>query len=130
MIRQPTSSHDALAWHRSAVAGENPPRSDGLPECGGWYKRRIIKGGPFVPVRIWLHQVVDRFGRLEEPEVIRAVQLGEEIDAARIWTHLRAISRDEYDDLMRLHRDMPVMAATKEAIDLSKNPIGPRRSLL
>jgi hypothetical protein len=34
------------------LAGKKPPIHDGEPQCG-FYKRRLIKDGPWVPVAIW-----------------------------------------------------------------------------
>jgi hypothetical protein len=42
---------DPLAWWRDALAGHKP-RITHEPECG-YYRRRLVRGGPWVPVAIW-----------------------------------------------------------------------------
>ena len=68
MIRQPTDLDDTLEWWRRTVSGERVPRIEDEPQCG-FYKRRFVRGGPFVPVAIWLHQEIDpETGELETQE--------------------------------------------------------------
>lgn len=124
-MRQPTPEDQSLAWWRDAVTFGETSRHDGEPQAG-WFKRRMVKGGPWVPVRIWLHQSIDpETGELDEPEILMAEQNGWTINPATIWTHLRPIGRDEYEALTERHRTMPDMAATHAAIDLAATPIGP-----
>ena len=42
---------DAMAWHREALAGRNPPIHDGKPECG--FFRKKFKDGTTVAAAIW-----------------------------------------------------------------------------
>jgi hypothetical protein len=128
MIRQPTPLSISLAWHSAAVGGMDVARSDGMPECG-WFKWQAVKSGPWLPVRIWLHQSLDmETGELTEPEAFKAACLGQPFDAERHWLFLRPIRRDEYDSLCRLHGELDAMSSGA-AIDLSKTPIRPARSL-
>lgn len=60
---------------------------------------RRVKGGPWVPVLIWCEQITDEYGDLTQDEVIRADVFGDAEDPAKIWTHLRPITKDEYDRL-------------------------------
>jgi len=129
VIRVPTPLAVQLAWHRATLAGMRPERYEDVPEAG-WYKRRAVKDGPWLPVRVWIEQDIDPIsGELLAPERFRASCLGESVDPARMWTYLRPISRDEYDALVRLHRDLDAMAATHAPIDLSTTILTPQRSL-
>jgi len=125
MIRQPSTKARLYAWHRAAVAGENPPRHEGLPECG-WYRTRLVKGGPWVPVRIWCEQEVDpQTGELTAPEVLRCEVDGMLRDPARAWTFLRPITRAEFEALSARREAIPAMAATMVRLDLTERAIRP-----
>lgn len=125
MIRQPTPEAEAYRWWRQALVDASTPRHDGEPQPG-FYKRRMVKGGPWVPVEIRLEQEIDpETGELVADEYLAAEQLGWSQDPVRIWTHLRPIPRDEYDDLLERHRAEDRMAATHVAFDVSETPILP-----
>ncbi len=99
MIRQPSSEGQLLAWHRAALAGHEPERHEGDPQCG-WFKMRLTKGGHWVPVTVWCDQDVDEeTGELTSDEVMRADVFGDDKPADEIWTHLTPISREEHDHL-------------------------------
>lgn len=125
MIRQPTPQTAAYAWWSESISGRRLPRSDGDPQAG-YYKRRAVKDGPWIPVEIRLRQVVDEeTGELTEPEEYEAVELGYLRDPIFIWLSCRPIPREEFDALTERHETMRVMTATHAAIDLSETPIGP-----
>lgn len=99
--RAPTSPRVAYAWHRDAMAGKNPPITH-EPHCG-WFRRKLIKGGPFVPCRIFLEQPVDpETGELLGDEVMRCEVAGKRRPPDEEWTWLadKPISREEYLDMM------------------------------
>lgn len=99
VIRQPSTSAQLYAWHRAAIAGENPATHDGLPECG-WFKTRISKGGPWLPAEISVNRSIDiETGELTEPERFVCRINGALRDPAEIWTYLKPISRKEYLEL-------------------------------
>lgn len=124
-MRQPTPDHVLYAWHRAAVAGLKPPTHEGHPECG-WFKRRIVRGGPWVPVEIMVRREIDPdTGELEGPEVLVASYDDRIVPPHTIWTHLTPITRDEFDDLVQRPRDLPVMQATHVKLDLTEEPIRP-----
>ena len=127
MIRQPTSLEQALAFHNAAIRGDNPPRYEGDPQAG-WYRRRAVRQGPWLPVRIGLRSCVDDHGELTEPEVLEAHCLGERLDPIRIWLSCQPITKDDYDALVALHTSDDRMRATHAAVDLSKTPMRPRRT--
>ena len=126
-MRKPTDQSVLYAWHRAAMAGENPPRHDGDPQCG-WYKCRLVKGGPWVPVRIYVEQDIDP----ETGDLICDERLSIEIegldrgDPAKHWSYLTPITREEFDHLFdyRLHDSR--MMASSEQIDLSAAPTLPQ----
>ncbi|WP_296763757.1 hypothetical protein [Sediminimonas sp.] len=98
-MRQPTSEHDAQAWWRAALRDPKTPRHDGDPKCG-FYRMRKRKGGPWLPVEITLDQDVDfRTGELAADERVVALVEGIPDDAARIWTYLTPITREEFERL-------------------------------
>ena len=124
-IRRPTPPSKAYAWHRAALAGENPPTHDGFPECG-WFKARLVKGGPFVAARIWLEREIDPMtGELAAPEEYRCEIDGMPRDPDRAWTYLTPISREEYDRLLHRRNLIPAMQASMVKPDLVANPILP-----
>jgi hypothetical protein len=127
MIRQPSTIAQLYAWHRAAVAGENPPRHDGLPECG-WFKRKLIKGGPWVPVRIYVDREIDPdTGELAAPEALRCEVEGlDGGDPADHWTYLTAISREEYNHLVDYRLRDSRMLDARRRIDLSEQPTAPQ----
>lgn len=64
----PRHPGDPLDWHRKALVEFAKklksstyritlPAPD-TPQCG-WYKRRLIQGGPWVPAKIWREQAID-----------------------------------------------------------------------
>ncbi|WP_205749033.1 hypothetical protein [Frigidibacter oleivorans] len=119
MIRQPTPMAVLYAWHRAALAGEAPPIHEGMPEAG-WYRCRLTKGGPWVPVEIRVERVIcPDSGELLEPERLVAICDGDRRDPARLWTYLTPISRAEHADLLRRRDLIPSMAATLAPVSTS-----------
>lgn len=113
MNRKPTTPEQALAWHTAALAHLSqpgntarggPPISENEPQVG-WYMRRLIQKGPFVPCRIWIEpgEVDPETGELLSPEIMRC-----EVDGARRndvvaeWTWLcgKPISEDKFMDMI------------------------------
>lgn len=99
-MRVPTPRAAAYAWHANAllgVYGEWMPATD-EPQCG-FFKRRLVKDGPFVPARIWLNQPVDdETGELCDDETLQCEVNGAYADAHEQWTWLAGnpISEAEY----------------------------------
>ncbi|SIT20195.1 hypothetical protein SAMN05421774_10888 [Gemmobacter megaterium] len=122
-MRQPSPAAELYAWHRAAVAGEAPPIHDGLPECG-WFKRRLVKGGPWVPVRIFVRREIEMdTGELLGPEILVADVDGKLDDPARHWTYLTPITRSDYEALLYRQSIVPGMADSQKPLDLTKEPI-------
>lgn len=122
MIRRPTPLAALLDWHRRAVAGLNPPIHGDVPECG-WYKRRLVKGGPWVPVRIWIERDIDpETGELTNPERLVCDENGTPRDPMSVWTHLTPISREDYEAML-FRPAIPFGTDPKQPIDLTRSPI-------
>lgn len=123
MMRRPTPAAMLYAWHRAALAGEEPAIHPDHPECG-WYKRRMVKGGPWVPVRIHVVREIDpETGELTAPERLVADCDGRIEDAALHWTHLIPISRKDHDALVHRIGLTPEMTDNTRPLDLTKEPM-------
>lgn len=124
-IRTPTPPSVAYAWHRAAMRGENPPRHDGHPECG-WFKMKLVRGGPWVPARIWMTRETDPLtGELTAPEEYHCEVDGDRRDPASVWTHLVPISKAEHAALLHRRLSIPSMQASMAQVDLVAAPILP-----
>jgi hypothetical protein len=120
MIRQPSSQEDLYSYWRRSVAGERVARVEDEPQPG-FYRRRMVRGGPFVPVEIWMEQEIDpETGELTAPERLRAICNGQLCRPETVWTYCRPISASEYDGLTGAHNSIPDMVATHVAIDLGQ----------
>jgi hypothetical protein len=88
-MRQPTPTADQLAWWRDALSGFGKVVGTiNKPQCG-WFKRRLVHGGPFVPARIWLEQEVDSdTGELIADEVMLCEVDGRRCDPVEQWPRL------------------------------------------
>ncbi len=126
-MRIPSDETDLLAWHTSFMAGENPERHEGEPQCG-WYKTRMVKSGPWVPVLIWCWQSIDENGQLDAPEEMRLVvdDRTDTRDPADIWLWLTPISKEEYDGLVADRERQRQARPATSAVDLSAAPTPPK----
>lgn len=123
MIRQPSTAAQLYAWHRAALANPDLPRHDGHPECG-WFKRRMVRGGPWVVARIWCEREIDpETLELAGPERLRCEVDGEYVDPVQHWTHLTPITREEYDALLHRRGLIAEMMTSNQSIDLSRRPL-------
>lgn len=124
-IRQPSPAAQLYAWHRAAISGGQPYRHDGIAECG-WFKTRLVRGGPWVPVEIRVErEVCPETHELLGPERLICICDGERRNAASLWTYLTPISREEHKALAARANAIPAMAATMVAIDLTLEPVCP-----
>ena len=124
MMRQPTPLMKLLAWHRAALRGDTPPMHEGLPECG-WYRTKLVKGGPWVAVEIICEREIDEAGELTGPEKLVAITEGRRTDPGRLWTYLTPITREEHARLESERMGGGMMAATMAKIDLTERPMRP-----
>ena len=104
-MRQPTSRAEVYRWYDAVMRGEFV-QITGEPQAG-WFRRKLVKGGPFVGARIWMHQVLDHDGLLADDERLRCEVNGREVfNVVDQWTYLAGnpISEDEFSHLLRLSR--------------------------
>lgn len=96
-MRKPTSKDEAFQWWRDALIGVAPPPINEQPECG-FYKRRLVKGGPWVPAAIWIEAERDSDGNLISDERVVCVVNGRKCDPVDQWGYLASqpISEVEY----------------------------------
>lgn len=122
MIRRPSTEAEAFDWWRRSVAGERVPRIEDEPQPG-YYKRRMVKGGPWVPVAIWLEQDIDpETGELTAPEEMRCIVNGLPADPVRTWPFCRPITAETYDALTGSRDRHEEMAATHARLNLAAMP--------
>jgi hypothetical protein len=111
-MRKPTPEIVALAWWTRALAyytrngsmrgcDQAGVRIDDEPQAG-FYKRRLVKNGPWVAARIWLDAELDEDGALASEERMRCEVGGTERDAADQWSYLSShpISRGDYEFML------------------------------
>jgi hypothetical protein len=88
VMRQIYSDTDMLGWHRAALLGLE--FDDGIhpeePRCG-WFERKLVKDGPWVPARIWLVQKIED-GCLVGDSEMQAEVDGKYAVAEREWSWL------------------------------------------
>lgn len=125
-MRQPTPASKVYAWHRNAIKNGVTLIHEGDPECG-WFKRRFVKGGPWVPVEIFMVREIDvNTGELSADETLRVRINGKVSDQVdQNWTYLTPISRSEYEALKELQSIHPEMAATHAPLEISPADIRP-----
>lgn len=84
-MRKPTPHSTLYAWHRAAMAGKQPAINQ-EPHCG-WYKRKLVRGGVFVPARIWMYQpICADTGELLADETMQAELNGAHADPHDLWS--------------------------------------------
>lgn len=131
-MTMPTPRSIAYAWHEQAI-GDLSLHLDltvSLDPCCGWFKRRLVKGGPFVAARIWLDAQVDEAGDLVSDEVMRCEVDGERRDPESEWSWLcgQPITESEFDWLSasvnwaRAHSPGEPMANPREPVDWARVP--------
>jgi hypothetical protein len=102
-MRRPSTPTQMYRWHRFSLAGMRPDTSELDPQCG-WFGLRRVRGGPIVPVEIWLDQAVDpETGELAEPEVLMCSIDGEASDLRETWPRVcgHPIPYNQYLALMQ-----------------------------
>lgn len=84
----PKAKADPFAWHAAALAGKASKIIPDIPQCG-WYKRRLVRGGPWVAARIW---------REPDTDLITNRPNGNDI----LMCEVGADRRDVYSEWMKL----------------------------
>lgn len=124
-MRKPTPLDDLYAWWRAALVDPRHPRHEGDPQCG-WYRTRLTKGGPWVPVEIKVKREINiATGELEDDEQIIAIIDNLERPADPLWTYVQPISREAYQQLCWTTTTIPEMAATHVPVDLTERAMRP-----
>ena len=75
-----------LSWWTDALAGKLPQITQ-EPQCG-YFRRKLVKGGPDVAARIWWDGERDESGWLIGDETLRCEVDGKICDAEDQWTWL------------------------------------------
>lgn len=122
-MRTPTPDNEAYAYWFSVLNGTREPVHEDNPQAG-FYRMRLVKNGPFVPVAIWIEKTVDETtGELLDDERYVALVNGKPEDPARIWTYCaaRPIEEDEY----RYHLEMGQWAAEHQPDHPAAHPRKP-----
>jgi hypothetical protein len=128
-MRQPTPFSEQYAWHRAALAGDEPEVT-ATPQAG-WFKRRLVKGGPWVACRLWWDQPIDDLGELCGDETLQCEVAGRWADPEDAWLWLAAnpISEQEFKYLTALaehcerHEPAHPSANPRQAIDHLHTPL-------
>ena len=121
-MNKPTPHEELYRFWRHATSGQPFAKEDGVPQPG-YYRTRMRKGGPWVPVEIKCRQVIDATGELEEPEAMYAECIAGQINLDHHWQFLIPITVRDFDALVELHKSDPRMAATHAPLDLSEEPM-------
>ncbi|MEP6826968.1 MAG: hypothetical protein ABJA10_02715 [Aestuariivirga sp.] len=123
-----------LAWHTVAldnVRNHLQVDMNPEPECG-WFQRRLTRGGPFVPARIYIDsEIDDETGELVSDEKLCCQVNGRSADPFTQWEWLAAspITKADYDYLSKAiawsqeFAPHEPMANPRKPVDWSKTPI-------
>ncbi len=129
-MRQPTPLAVLHAWHSAALRGLHPV-NDGTPRCG-WYKRRLVRGGVFVPARIWMVQDICReTGELLSDEVLHCEVNGVPADPEDAWAWISGhpVTEQEFRylaariDFAIRHEPQDPFAMPSRPVDINRTPI-------
>lgn len=101
-LRAPTPFETLYAWWRAAVRQKPDDREDvpNEPRCG-WFKRRMVRGGVYVPARIWVLQECGDDGELLDDETLQCEVNGKWADPEDAWSYIcgHPITVEEYNYL-------------------------------
>jgi len=98
-MSKPSSREGIYDWWKAALKGQVSARALGLKPGtlaitdephAGHYRRRLVRGGPWVAAIIWLHSEVDEDGELVADERLRCRVNGRECDPYEEWLYLAA----------------------------------------
>lgn len=129
-MREPIPHDVEFAWHRAAMAGYPQPIHNDEPQPG-FFKRRLVKGGVFVPARIYWEQEIGDDGELVDQPVLRCEIDGMPADALDQWSYLAGSPISETEHRYLTARDAwatwfapdDFAARPRERIDPLKTPI-------
>lgn len=124
------SPEEALEWWAEELKAPGQRIPDG-PQCG-FYERRLVKGGPRVPARIWRDPELDPVtGEPTSREVLRCQVGTKRADAVTEWGRLamRPITKAKYEFEIadgawcRMHAPHDPKACPEKVVDLTKVPV-------
>lgn len=121
-MRKPTPISQKYRWYNDALAGKKPPITH-EPQPG-YYARRLVKGGPLVPVAIYLGGPVDDDGNLTGPETLTCVVDGKLANPEDQWTYVADNPIPE-----REHRYLEVSSSYAKAHDANEPLANPRKAI-
>ena len=107
-MRKPSSDASLLDWHTNALADKAlrlPIEIDYDSPQPGWYLGRMVRGGPFVPCRIYLEQEIDdETGELLGDETLKCEMNGRPRGVYEQWIWLAGepITEAAYNHLKTL----------------------------
>lgn len=128
-MRKPTPNDELYAWWRGALSDPNSIITH-EPQPG-YYKRKLVKGGVFVPARIWMFQEIDEeTGELLSDELLQCEVNGTYADPEDAWSWICAnpIREQEFHYLTARiehavrHEPDDAFADPRKAIDLNAVP--------
>ena len=98
----------------------------------GFYRTKLVKGGPWVPVRIWTEDGdrCEETGELLSDQIIRCRVGGQDSDPFAVWTYCAGspITEAEYDFMLanaewcRDHAPEEPEANPRQAVDIDDLP--------
>ena len=125
-MRTPSTRADLYAHHTASLRGESPPVFADEPQCG-WFKMRMVRGGPWLAVRIWCESDIDHeTGELADDEVLRCDING--IAESRIpWPRCanKPITKEAHAALLEDEGLTETLQATHAPVDLTERPMRP-----
>jgi hypothetical protein len=117
----------AYAWHNAALADTRAGVEITVtnePQCG-WFKRRLAKGGVYVPARIWLVGIIDpETDELMSDELMACEVAGEMSDVDDEWTYVcqHPITENEFR-YMEATRIYCALHEPKHPINAPRTPV-------
>ena len=133
-MRVPTPHAVAFAWHSDALAGvygDEAAMHPDDPQCG-FFKRRLVRGGVYVPARIWLVSETDiGTGELLSDEILQCEVDGQRADPLDQWSYLASnpITEAEFNYMTALrehavrHEPDHPMSNPRKAVDWLRAPL-------
>lgn len=129
-MRRPTPHDELYSWWRRAL--KDPSTVITNEPQPGYFKRKLVKGGVFVPARIWMVQPVDpETGELVADEILQAEVNGAFADPEDCWSWVcgNPISEAEFRYLTARiehavrHEPEDPFADARKPVDLNKTPL-------
>jgi hypothetical protein len=126
--REPTPPDHVFGFYWRALNGAREEITEQDPQAG-WWQIRLVKRGPWVPVRIWLEQEIGECGELLSPEVLKCTVDGAEKDPREVWQWCctRPIEEHHFRYLTALRAWQRVNEPDRwdpyKAVDMAETPI-------